>query len=199
LVIDKPFPNKKNAITLSKEKLNKWVGAYEFEQGVVRFIMPKDGKLVSQREGSTVFSIFSMSDTHFIFDEGTISYYFSVDDEGKKQVKMKTIGGEAIGKEINKKPPAENKEITVDKTVLKQYIGAYELQSGFNLVMTVEDGKLYALATGQPKNQLFAKSQTRFFLKVVSAEVEFIKDDSGKYSSCILYQGGQEMKGKRKN
>jgi len=199
LVIDKPFPNKKNAITLSKEKLNKWVGAYEFEQGVVRFIMPKDGKLVSQREGSTVFPIFSMSDTHFIFDEGTISYYFSVDDKGKKQVKMKTIGGEAIGKEINKKPPVENKEITVDNAVLKQYIGAYELKPEFNLVMTIEDGKLYAQATGQPKNQLFAKSQTRFFLKVVSAEVEFIKDDSGKYSSCVLYQGGQEMKGKRKN
>ncbi len=199
LVIGKPFPDKKNTITLSKEKLNKWVGAYEFKQGVVRFIMPKDGKLVSQREGSTVFPIFPMSDTHFIFDEGTISYYFSMDDKGKKQVKMTTIGGETIGKEIDKKPPVENKEIAVDETVLKQYIGAYELQPGFNLVMTVEDGKLFAQATGQPKNQLFAKSQTRFFLKVVSAEVEFIKDDSDKYSSCVLYQGGQEMKGKRKN
>jgi len=199
LVMGKPFPDKKDAITLSKERLNKWVGAYEFDGSVVRYIMLKDGKLVSQREGSTIFSIYPMSDTHFIFDEGTISYYFSVDDTGKKQIKMVNSGNEVIGKETDKTLPAENKEIEVAEDVLKQYIGAYELKSGFNLVMTVEDGKLYAQATGQSKNQLFAKTKTRFFLKVVAAEVAFIKDESGKYSSCVLYQGGQEMKGKRKD
>ncbi len=199
LVIGKPFPNKKNAITLSKEKLSKWVGAYKFDGEVIRHVMLKDDKLISQKEGSRSFNIYPMSDTHFIFDEGTISYYFSVDDKGKKQVKMTTVGGEIIGEETDKAPPVENKEIAVAENVIKQYIGAYELQPGFDLVMTVEDGKLYAQATGQSKNQLFAKTQTRYFLKVVPAEVEFIKDASGMFSSCVLYQGGQEMKGKRKN
>lgn len=199
LVIGKPFPDKKDAITLSKEKLNKWVGAYEFDGGAVRYIMMKDAKLVSQRGSNRQFNIYPMSDTHFIFEEGTISYYFSVDDTGKKQVKMVNSGNEDMGKETDKDPPVEKKEIAVTEDILKLYIGSYELQPGFDLVMTVDNGKLYAQATGQPKNQLFAKSETRFFLKVVSAEVEFIKDESGKYSSCVLYQGGQEMKGKRKD
>ena len=139
-----------------------------------------------------------MSDNHFIFESGTISYYFSVDNNGKKQVKMLTSGNENLGKEIDKAPPAENKEIVVVENILKQYVGTYELQPGFDLVMTVEDGKLYTQATGQPKNQLFAKTETRFFLKVVAAEVEFIKDETGVYTSCILYQNGQELKAKRK-
>ena len=198
LVIGKPFPSKKDAVTLSEEKLKKWVGAYAFEGGVIRHIILKDGKLVSQREGSTTFNIYPLSDTQFIFEGGTILYYFSVDDNGKKQVKMVNTGGETIGNEIDKAPPVENKEIDVAETILKQYVGTYELQPGFYLVMTVEDGKLYTQATGQAKNQLFAKTNTRFFLKVVTADVEFIKDETGAYTSCILYQNGLELKAKRK-
>ncbi len=197
--IGKSFPNKKDAITLSEDKLKKWTGAYQFDGGVVRFITLKDGALVSQREGSTVFKIYPMSETHFIFEEGTISYHFSVDEQGKKNVKMISSGNETIGVEIDRKPPVEKKEVAVDVSILKNYVGAYELQPGFNLVMTLEDGKLFTQATGQPKNQLFAESETKFFLKVVNAQVEFIKNDAGQYDSLILYQNGQQMPAKRKN
>ena len=63
--------------------------------------------------------------------------------------------------------------------------------------MTVEDGKLMTQATGQGKFQLFPKSETRFFLKVVPAEVEFVADENGEYNKMILYQNGQEVAGRR--
>jgi hypothetical protein len=49
-------------------------------------------------------------------------------------------------------------------------------------------------ATGQQKFPVFPESQTRFFLKVVNAEIEFFTDDKGQVSYLILYQNGQGHK-----
>ncbi|HEY6369991.1 MAG TPA: serine hydrolase [Candidatus Sulfotelmatobacter sp.] len=94
--------------------------------------------------------------------------------------------------------PSERKEVTVPPAVLEKYVGTYELMPNFNLVMTVEGGHLMTQATGQEKFPLFAESETKFFLKVVDAEVEFIKNDTGEVTQIILHQGGQDMKGTRK-
>jgi hypothetical protein len=45
---------------------------------------------------------------------------------------------------------------------------------------------------------LYPESDTRFFLKVVDAQVEFKKDSTGNIEKLILYQGGQALNGIRK-
>jgi hypothetical protein len=87
---------------------------------------------------------------------------------------------------------------TVDRKVLAQYAGTYELQPGFNIVITLDNNQLMGQATGQGKIQLYAASDTRFFLTVVNAEIEFFKDDQGKVSYLVLHQGGREMKAPKK-
>ena len=139
LAIGKGFPSKKDAVSLSESQLKKWVGAYEFDGGAIRRISLKDGGLVSQRDGSTEFKIYPLTANHFIFEEGTIAYHFSLDDNGKKKVKMTNMGGEIIGIETAKKPAAEREGIAVKEAILKKYVGAYELQPGFDLNITVED------------------------------------------------------------
>ena len=198
LAIGKPYPSIKDAIKLSESKLKKWVGAYAFPDGATRYITFKDGKLYSKRDSNQDFEIFPLSETHFIFDDTSISYNFSIDQNGKKQVKMESGNGVIIGNETDKALPTEREEIEVAVSTLKDYVGVYELQPGFDLTMTVEEGKLFTQATGQPKFQLFAETQTKFFLKVVPADVEFVKDEDGNFSSCILYQNGREMPAKRK-
>jgi hypothetical protein len=44
--------------------------------------------------------------------------------------------------------------------------------------------------TGQKAFPIFAKSQTIFFLKVVEAQLEFIKDKEGKVTHLTLLQNG---------
>ncbi len=39
---------------------------------------------------------------------------------------------------------------------------------------------------------MFAETPTAFFLKVNDAQLEFVKDDSGKVTKAILKQGGRE-------
>jgi len=86
---------------------------------------------------------------------------------------------------------SERKEIAVPRKILEQYVGTYELQPKFNLVVTLEGDQLMTQATGQEKFPLFAESETRFFLKVVDAQVEFSGDH------LILHQGGRDITAKR--
>ena len=94
--------------------------------------------------------------------------------------------------------PTERKEINVSSTVLAAYDGTYELQPGIEMVMTLEGGQLMTQATGQSKFPLFAESETKFFLKVVDAELEFVKNDKGEVTHLILHQGGQDVKSAKK-
>lgn len=89
------------------------------------------------------------------------------------------------------KVPTERKEIQVDTAILKQYVGEYELAPGFTVTISFEDNGLKAQPTGQGIFDLYAEKENFFFLKVVDAQVEFVKDASGVVTKMILYQNGE--------
>ena len=94
--------------------------------------------------------------------------------------------------------PSERKEIAVSPAILEKYVGTYELMPNFDIVVTLEGSQLMSQATGQSKFPMFAESETKFFLKVVDAEVEFFKNDKGDVTHLILHQGGHDLKGTKK-
>ncbi|WP_026450339.1 serine hydrolase [Aequorivita capsosiphonis] len=89
------------------------------------------------------------------------------------------------------------KDVTVPDAILESYVGEYELKPGFVLNVTKEGDQLKAQATGQPAFDIFPKSETEFYLKVVTAQIVFNKNEAGKVESLTLFQGGQELLGKR--
>ncbi len=195
IAIGKPFPSIKNAVSLNQSQLSKWLGAYEFPDGAIRYITLEDNKLYSQRENSTKFEIYPLSETRYIFEEGDIEYNFSMVN-GKKQASFKT-DTEVIGTEIDKTPPASRAEITLSESELKEYIGKYELAPGFIIKISARNGKIFAQATGQGENEIFAEAKDKFYLKVVAADLVFGRDENGKVNMVTLYQGGQQAPGKK--
>jgi CubicO group peptidase (beta-lactamase class C family) len=89
-------------------------------------------------------------------------------------------------------PPVERTEVEVPVEILETYVGEYELPS-LSVVVTLEDGALFAQPSGQGKVALYAESEVKFFLKVVEAQVTFTKDESGAVTGMILHQGGREQ------
>lgn len=65
------------------------------------------------------------------------------------------------------------------------------------IAITLEGEKLMAQATGQPKFEIFASAPTEFFLKVVDAQITFVKDASGAVTQLVLHQGGRDVPGKK--
>lgn len=93
--------------------------------------------------------------------------------------------------------PTAKKEIFVDTSLLKQFVGEYQLAPNFVISVFLEGNGLKAQATGQPSFDLFAEKENVFFLKVVDAKVEFVKDANGAVTELILYQNGQQPRGKK--
>ena len=108
--------------------------------------------------------------------------------------------GQALANMLAGKPveaPAFQMPIELAGETLNRYVGTYEILPQFKLTVTHEDGRLMAQATGQGKIRLWPKSETEFFLRVVTARVTFEKDNDGKIVALTLFQNGQELKGKR--
>lgn len=89
------------------------------------------------------------------------------------------------------------KQVSVSAEILETYNGKYELGPGFFITVTSKGQQLFALPTGQGQAELFPKSNTEFYLKVVAASITFAIDDSGKVVSLTLFQGGREMLGNK--
>lgn len=91
----------------------------------------------------------------------------------------------------------EQKDIKIDPKIYDSYVGDYELAPTFTIKITNEDGKLMAQATGQSKFELLPSSETDFYIKVVSAQVSFVKDAAGNVTGLTLSQNGRKTTGKK--
>jgi len=93
----------------------------------------------------------------------------------------------------NYKIRQERRTVALDPKSLDAYAGQYQLAPTFIITVTNENGKLMAQATNQPKFELFAESETKFFLKAVDAQVTFVKDAGGRITQLILHQNGRDL------
>jgi CubicO group peptidase (beta-lactamase class C family) len=91
----------------------------------------------------------------------------------------------------------ERVAVKIDPKVFDAYVGEYELAPGFILRVFREGDQLWAQATGQQRAELFAESETAFFLKVVDAQLTFVKDAGGAVTHLVLVQGGTSHEAKK--
>jgi CubicO group peptidase (beta-lactamase class C family) len=93
--------------------------------------------------------------------------------------------------------PVERVVAKVDPKIYDAYVGDYELAPDLVIAVTREGDGLMAQPTGQRKAELFPTSETNFFLKVVRAEVTFVKDAQGRVTHLVLNQGGRQQTAKK--
>jgi CubicO group peptidase (beta-lactamase class C family) len=93
--------------------------------------------------------------------------------------------------------PAERKEIQVAAKTLEKYVGQYQLTPQLVLNVTLEEGKLLAQISTQPKLELFAESETVFFFKTVNAQVTFVLNPQGEVTGIVFRQGGSDIPAKK--
>jgi serine-type D-Ala-D-Ala carboxypeptidase/endopeptidase len=93
--------------------------------------------------------------------------------------------------------PREHHEAKVDPKTFDAYIGHYELQPGAIAEVKRQGDALFIQVTGQPQLQLFPESETEFFLKVVDAQLTFVKGPDGKVTSFVLHQAGFDLPAKK--
>jgi CubicO group peptidase (beta-lactamase class C family) len=95
------------------------------------------------------------------------------------------------------KPREFEKTADVPEEVLKRYVGKYQLAPGAEFTVSTNGGKLLVGLTGQPTFQVYPRSETEWFYKVVDATLTFQVDAAGKCTAVELFQNGARQTANR--
>jgi hypothetical protein len=179
--------------TVASSLYDDYVGRYEYPQGAILIVTKEDDRLFAQLTNQQKHEIFPSSENEFYWKVVDAQIKFVRNEKGIVDHAVHNQGGGTI-----KAPKLEDeKEIYIDPTIYDTYVGEYDLEIGLTLKVTKEDTQLFAQLTGQPKFEIFPRSETEFFWKVVKAHVVFVKDNNGDVTGLVLHQGGRELEGKR--
>lgn len=83
-------------------------------------------------------------------------------------------------------------EVKIDPALYADYAGHYEFADGHTCVVTQRDGRLFTRIIGQPEVEAFPEGDYQFFLKVVPAQITFVRDPQRIVSSLVLHQSGYD-------
>lgn len=196
--LGKPVEERK-AVELDPAALDDYTGVYRFDGTTVRMIRREGNKLFAQRTGGEKHEIVATARDDFFYPDEDIRLRFRRDAQGKiagMELRQRFAPAE-VGAKASEPLPEERQAVQVDPGLYDGYAGVYELAPGFLLTVTREGDHLMTQATGQPKVEVFPESETRFFLKVVDAQLEFQRGPDGKATGVTLYQGGRTIPAKK--
>jgi hypothetical protein len=171
--------------SVSAQTLEAYVGRYDYGSAIAT--ITRDGnRLFAQLFGQPKYEIFPKSETEFFWKVVEAEVTFIKDDKGKVTKAIHRQGGQTIHA-----PKLEDiKEVKLSVAALDAVAGKYDYGKGKTILTVTREGeRLFAQLTGQPRVEIFAKSETEFFWKVVNARVTFVKDDKGKVTKAIHEQG----------
>jgi hypothetical protein len=191
LATGKPYEHKEVAV--ANNILQGYAGVYENQKGQQRIITVSGNKLFSQLGRGPKSLVKSYQKDAFFFDADAMSTIEFTRDKTGGIVKLTTghFSGNDTWNKTNKPLPGED-GIKLDEHILETLVGVYEVSPNFSFSITKEQTRLFLQATGQQKVEIFAETATIFFLKVNDAQLEFVKDGTGKVTKVIVKQGGKE-------
>lgn len=80
---------------------------------------------------------------------------------------------------------------------LEAYVGRYQLTPALTLTLTRDGVQLMTQLTGQPAFRVWPSARDEFFLKVVNAQLSFLRGTDGRVTAAILHQNGRDQRAER--
>jgi hypothetical protein len=99
------------------------------------------------------------------------------------------------GRTLNAPKLQDEPVAKVDPALYDVCVGEYKLENVGVLKVTRESTHLYVQAEGQPPAEIFPRTQTDFFLKIVQADITFTKDKDGRVTGLTFKQSGMTLTG----
>lgn len=190
----------RQARTLPVAELRQFVGTYELAPGQKCQMTVEGDQLMTQLTGQPKFPLFAETETRFFLKVVDAQVDFEKDAQGKVVAFTLHQNGQNVRAPRTSdrvELPPERKAIDVPVATLQRYVGTYELAPGIVFTIALAGNQLTEQLTGQSAYPIFPESETRFFLKVVDAQIEFVRDPAGAVTSLILHQGGRDQSARR--
>lgn len=172
---------------LSAGSLDKMTTPVREDYAFGLLVTTEDGRRVIRHHGGI--SGFSATLEYYPDQELTVAVLANLAGAENSEIASE-LGRIVLGDDLGLTSEAE--EVVVPTQLLGEYVGTYSLAPGVDMMVTLDDAELRGQVSGQPQIQLFAASQTRFFLSAVEAEIEFFRDEGGEVRYLVLDQAGRD-------
>ena len=195
-VLGKPWAM--NALALPAAELAAYTGVYRVDENATRTITLEGGQLYSQRTGNPRLAIVPVAKDEFVFREAFTRLLFERDASGKIVAMTSDDGRTKSRAPLTDEKPVTRTEINIDPAKLDRYAGDYPLAPAFSLKIFRKGDELWTQATGQSEIRIYPESETKWFLKVVDAQITFEFDENGVAKALTLHQNGRNMPATKK-
>jgi len=185
----------RKVVSVTAKDLDGIAGVYVNERQDEYYFSRSGAKLFAQSKGGAKNELYPASATEFFLRDNPARFTF-VSSGGGPVTGLRIqsrIGPAQIFAKTDKPLPQERQAVKIEAALFDRLAGEYELAPNFTITILRRGDKLISHATGQPEVELFPESETRFFLKVVDAQVDFTLDASGRATGLVLHQGGQDL------
>ncbi len=191
--------NLEEPLSIAPEVMQRYVGKYQLTSKHTFTVTTKDNQLMVQLTGQGAMQVHPRTETEWFYKGADMSITFQVDAKGKcKSLELNRKGKQG---QTAKKVGYRNSEepLSISTEVMQRYVGKYQFTPSIFLTVTTKDKQLFVQLTGQTALQVYARTETEWFLKVVEATVTFNVDNKGKCKSLVLFQNGARQRAKRVN
>jgi hypothetical protein len=170
------------------KELEKYVGRYDLTQGMVMTITKEKDGLFAQVSGQNKFPIFQSSPGHFFWKVVEATVAFVTDDKGNV-----THGHFEQGSfKVDAVKMKDIQTVQADTSLFESLHGTYKYRENTDIIITSNNGKLYAEATGDAKYELLPLAPMEFLINELNANLTFKKDASGKVNAIHVKFRGDE-------
>ncbi|MBC8353308.1 MAG: serine hydrolase [Planctomycetes bacterium] len=168
------------------------VGEYDYVSATMT-VTTEDNRLFAQLTGQAKMEIFPASPSKFFWKavEAHVEFLRDVDD------KVIAVEHTQNGQSFKAAKLKAEKTVKIEAKILDSYVGTYDFGAVGKLIVTRKGDHLSAKLASQPAVDVYGKSETKFFYKVIRAELEFVKGHDGKIEKVILRQGPAKLDGTR--
>jgi hypothetical protein len=186
------------AVPFAPADFDAYVGRYELAPEFVLQVPREGGRYYAQATGQGRLEIFPESATRFYATDIEAAVSFVRGADGKvTHLVLHQGGADHEAKWLDANVPAPPPVVAVPEATLDRYVGRYELGPGFVIAVRRDGARLLAQATGQPEFEIFAQSDTKFFYRVVDAQISFEVGEDGNVKGLTLHQAGRHMPASR--
>jgi Domain of unknown function (DUF3471) len=178
-------------VQVDQKTLQSYVGRYAFKGDVFFDVTLEDGLLHVKIPGQEKATLQATSQTDFrVKEAGGISLSFDKDNKGEVVGITVHQGADHKAKKIASVVPVSGAS-KFDPNNLDAYTGQYEVQPGFVLTVTNENGKLMGQPTGDEKIAFKHESGTEFTSDADGPKLKFVINDDGQVTGVKIELEGQ--------
>lgn len=189
----------------SQGDLQDFAGVYEMQRvgtrmvrnysdkKMYRYITVRNDTLFTQIPGDSRFPLFYVNDNIYAIGKSNTLLQFNRDEQ-EHVISLEVItepmnyGPAQLEYKTDRSLPAPKTHILLDPAILERYAGNYDFGDGDFIIVSTEGNHIYIEYTGGEKEEIFAESETRFFLRSVDITFEFIINSIGLVNGLIMNQ-----------